>query len=47
MNDRDKNLQHALLSFALLGGMLVTPRRPARPAEGRFPDNSNTERRSR
>jgi len=26
MNDRDKNLQHAMMSFALLGGMLVTPR---------------------
>ena len=23
MNDRDRNLQHAMMSFALLGGMLV------------------------
>ena len=23
MNDRERNLQHAMLSFALLGGMLV------------------------
>ena len=47
MNDREKNLQHALLSFALGGGMLVSPRRPARPADARFPDNSHAERRSR
>jgi hypothetical protein len=26
MNDRDKNLQHAMMSFALWGGMLVNPR---------------------
>jgi hypothetical protein len=26
MNDRDKNLQHAMMSFALLGGMLVNTR---------------------
>lgn len=23
MNDKERNLQHAMLSFALLGGMLV------------------------
>jgi hypothetical protein len=26
MNDKEKNMQHAMLSFALLGGMLVGPR---------------------
>jgi len=26
MNDRDKNLQHAMMSFALWGGMLVNTR---------------------
>lgn len=26
MNDRQKNLQHALMSFALWGGMLVNTR---------------------
>lgn len=24
MNDKDKNLQHAMMSFALWGGMLVS-----------------------
>lgn len=28
MNDRDKNLQHAMMSFALWGGMLVNNRTP-------------------
>jgi hypothetical protein len=28
MNDRDKNLQHAMMSFALWGGMLVNPKAP-------------------
>ncbi|QTN19278.1 hypothetical protein HZ989_13810 [Brevundimonas sp. AJA228-03] len=28
MNDRDKNLQHAMMSFALWGGMLVNTRAP-------------------
>jgi len=32
MNEREKNLQHAMMSFALLGGMLVTPRN--RPEKG-------------
>ena len=26
MNDREKNLQHAMMSFAIWGGMLVGPR---------------------
>lgn len=26
MNDRQRNLQHAMMSFALLGGMLVNTR---------------------
>lgn len=26
MNDKDRNLQHAMMSFALLGGMLVNTR---------------------
>ncbi|MDO9588692.1 MAG: hypothetical protein Q8R45_07020 [Brevundimonas sp.] len=26
MNARDRNLQHAMMSFALLGGMLVNTR---------------------
>jgi len=28
MNDKDKNLQHAMTSFAFLGGMLVHNRTP-------------------
>ena len=28
MNDRDKNLQHAMMSFAIWGGMLVNSRQP-------------------
>jgi len=28
MNDRDKNLQHAMMSFALWGGMLVNTKAP-------------------
>ena len=28
MNDRDKNLQHAMMSFALWGGMLVNTKSP-------------------
>jgi hypothetical protein len=31
MNDKDKNLQHAMMSFALWGGMLVSPRPPRAP----------------
>jgi len=27
MNDKDRNLQHALMSFALMGGLLVDTRR--------------------
>jgi len=27
MNQREKNLNHAMLSFALLGGLLVAPSR--------------------
>jgi len=27
MNERDRNLQHAMMSFALFGGMLVNTRR--------------------
>lgn len=46
MNDRDKNLQHALMSFALMGGMLVTPRNRRVLAEGR-PQDFNAERRPR
>lgn len=30
MNDKDRNLQHALTSFAYWGGMLVNSNRPAR-----------------
>jgi len=30
MNDKDRNLQHALTSFAFWGGMLVNSSRPAR-----------------
>ncbi len=26
MKDRDRNLQHAMMSFALLGGLLVNPK---------------------
>ena len=26
MNDKERNLQHAMMSFALWGGMLVNPR---------------------
>jgi hypothetical protein len=32
MNDKDKNLQHAMMSFAIWGGMLVG-QRPHRPNE--------------
>jgi hypothetical protein len=32
MNDKDKNLQHAMMSFALWGGMLVSSR-PSRAHE--------------
>ena len=32
MKDRDRNLQHAMMSFALWGGMLVG-NRPARQSE--------------
>jgi hypothetical protein len=28
MNDREKNLQHAMMSFAIWGGMLVNSRPP-------------------
>jgi hypothetical protein len=28
MNDKDRNLQHAMMSFALWGGMLVNSRTP-------------------
>lgn len=28
MNERDKNLQHAMMSFAILGGMLVNAKAP-------------------
>lgn len=28
MNDKDRNLQHAMMSFALWGGMLVNTRAP-------------------
>lgn len=28
MNDKEKNLQHAMMSFALWGGMLVNSRPP-------------------
>ena len=28
MNDKDRNLQHAMMSFALWGGMLVNPKTP-------------------
>lgn len=30
MKDQDKNMQHALFSFALLGGLLVNPRNKGR-----------------
>ena len=26
MNEKEKNLQHAMMSFALLGGLLISPR---------------------
>ncbi|MFN4289001.1 MAG: hypothetical protein ACK4E3_10955 [Brevundimonas sp.] len=26
MNDKERNMQHAMMSFALMGGMLVSPR---------------------
>lgn len=39
MNDREKSLQHALMSFALLGGILVTPRNRPERAEGRPPQD--------
>ena len=29
MKDRDRNLQHAMMSFALLGGLLVNPKHGA------------------
>ena len=29
MNQREKNLAHAMMSFALLGGLLVAPSRRA------------------
>ncbi len=32
MNDKDRNLQHAMMSFALWGGMLVG-NRPSRHSE--------------
>ena len=28
MNDKEKNLQHAMMSFAIWGGMLVNSRPP-------------------
>ena len=30
MNDKDRNLQHAMTSFAYWGGLLVNPNRQAR-----------------
>jgi len=30
MNDKDRNLQHAMTSFAFWGGMLVNANRPGR-----------------
>jgi len=39
MNDREKNLQHAMMSFALLGGMLVSPRNRHERAESRPPQD--------
>lgn len=30
MNDKDRNLQHAMTSFAYWGGMLVNNNRPTR-----------------
>ena len=27
MNERDRNLQHAMMSFAYMGGISVSPRR--------------------
>ena len=37
MNDRDKNLQHAMMSFALLGGMLIPSRNRQPRAESAGP----------
>ena len=39
MNDRDKNLQHAMMSFALMGGMLVSPRARQERNESRPPQD--------
>ncbi|WP_200935027.1 hypothetical protein [Brevundimonas sp. Leaf363] len=38
MNERDRNLQHAMMSFALFGGMLVNTRRQS---EGRHTSPSS------
>lgn len=38
MNQREKNLQHALMSFALLGGMLISPRTRHERTESRPQD---------
>ena len=34
MNERDRNLQHTMLSFAYMGGMLVKPERAERRSPG-------------
>lgn len=39
MNDRDKKLQHALMSFALLGGILVSPKNRHGRADSRPPQD--------
>lgn len=41
MNDKDRNLQHAMMSFALWGGMLVNTKQmnPANNREVSHPSN--------
>ncbi|HYF22688.1 MAG TPA: hypothetical protein VD929_04750 [Caulobacteraceae bacterium] len=47
MNDKEKNLQHAMMSFALMGGMLVTPRHRPHRTESRPQDFVPTPRKPR
>jgi hypothetical protein len=47
MNNKDKNMQHAMTSFALLGGMLVSPRPRTGRVESRPQDYIQTPKKPR
>ncbi len=47
MNEREKNLQHAMMSFALLGGMLIGNRNRNGRIESRPQDYQPNPRKQR